>query len=153
MENTDTLQKALKFTLRWEGGYVNDPRDNGGETNKGIIKTVYDAYRDSHKLPRRSVKLITDQEVYDIYSKQYWMASGADKIADPKLAVSVFDMAVNTGVSRAIKYLALAKDYKTYNTNRNGYYDKIATTNPKLKVFLKGWKNRVADLQKYIETL
>lgn len=149
----DILQKALSFTLRWEGGYSNHPSDPGGETNKGIIKTVYDAYRDSHKLPRQSVKLITDKEVYDIYSKQYWIASGADKIADPKLAVSVFDMAVNTGVSRAIRYLGLTKDYKQYNTNRLEYYKKISTTNPKLQVFLKGWNNRTNDLIKYVETI
>jgi lysozyme family protein len=149
----DNFQKALDFTLRWEGLYVFNKNDPGGETMKGIIKTVYDAYRDSHKLPRQSVKLITDQEVYDIYSKQYWIASGADKITNPKLAISVFDMAVNTGVSRAKRYLGLTQDYKQFNKNRLDYYQKIANNNPKLQVFLKGWNNRTNDLIKYLETL
>jgi lysozyme family protein len=30
------LQQALRFTLQWEGGYVDDPRDPGGATNKGV---------------------------------------------------------------------------------------------------------------------
>ena len=26
----------LPFILRWEGGFVNDPMDKGGATNKGV---------------------------------------------------------------------------------------------------------------------
>ena len=29
-------QKLVPFILSWEGGYVNDPDDVGGATNKGI---------------------------------------------------------------------------------------------------------------------
>ena len=30
----DNFEKMLKFVLEKEGGYVNDPNDLGGETNK-----------------------------------------------------------------------------------------------------------------------
>ena len=33
MANAKRLQP---FILRWEGGFVNDPLDRGGATNKGI---------------------------------------------------------------------------------------------------------------------
>ena len=32
------FKKALTETLRHEGGYVNDPKDPGGETYKGISR-------------------------------------------------------------------------------------------------------------------
>jgi len=28
----------LPFILRWEGGYVNNPADRGGATNKGVTE-------------------------------------------------------------------------------------------------------------------
>lgn len=149
----DNLQRALAFTLRWEGLYSNNPNDPGGETMKGITKVVYDSYRTNHSLPIQSVKLISDLELYEIYKIQYWIAAGCDKIDNVKLAVSVFDYAVNSGVARAKRYLALTTDYKQFNINRLGYFTKIVAANPKLSVFLKGWKNRVNDLGKYVETL
>ena len=34
--NDQNFDKMLKFVLQREGGYVHDPHDLGGETNKGI---------------------------------------------------------------------------------------------------------------------
>jgi lysozyme family protein len=149
----DNLQKALAFTLKWEGGYSNHPSDGGGETMRGVTKAVYDAYRTKKGLTIQSVKLLSDSELYDIYKNQYWTAAGCDKITNVRLAASVFDMAVNSGVARAKKYLALTSDYKKFNDNRSAYFEKIAKVNPKLQVFLKGWNNRINDLRKYVETL
>ncbi len=89
------FEKMLKFVLQREGGYVNDPNDLGGETNKGITHTTYNSYRRSKGLPIQSVKYITDSEVRDIYYNNYYKASGADKISNPTLAAYVFDTAVN----------------------------------------------------------
>ncbi|MCK9428412.1 MAG: hypothetical protein M0R17_00195 [Candidatus Omnitrophica bacterium] len=150
----NSLSSALVFTLKWEGGYVNNPNDPGGETNKGITKSVYDAYRKDRKSPIQSVKLISDDEVFAIYSQQYWCCAGCDKISDVKLAISVFDFAVNGGVSRAIRYLALCNnDYKKYIELRIAYYNKIVAVNPKLKVFLKGWLNRTTSLLTYLKSI
>ena len=33
-----SFEKAVSFTLRMEGGYVNHPADRGGETNFGVTK-------------------------------------------------------------------------------------------------------------------
>ena len=80
-----------------EGGYVNDPTDKGGETNKGITHATYDSYRRSKGLPKQSVKYMTDEEMHEIYYNNYYNASGADKIENPRLAMYVFDTAVLHG--------------------------------------------------------
>ena len=150
----DNLYKALAFTLKWEGGYSNDPHDPGGETNKGITKKVYDAYRQLHKLPIQSVKLISANEVYDIYEDNYWICTGCDKLNDLKLAISLFDCAVNMGASRAVKYLKLANgDYKKFNDLRVSYYNNLVKATPKLSRYLHGWTNRVDDLLVYLATI
>ena len=139
-----------KFTLTWEGGYSNHPADKGGETFKGIIKTVYDAYRTSKNLPIQSVKLISNQEISDIYFNNYWLVAGCDKL-DDKFAEVVFDTAVNNGAGRAKKWLMLTKDYKEYMNIRENFYNKIVLNNPSQKVFLKGWMNRINALRKFVE--
>lgn len=101
----DTNFKAsLKLVLAHEGGYVNNPADPGGETNKGVTKAVYDTYRKRKGLPVRSVKLISAAEVEDIYRAQYWDLAGCDDMP-LGLDYAVFDYAVNSGVSRAAKDL------------------------------------------------
>ena len=36
-----SFETAVNTTLQYEGGYVNDPNDPGGETNFGISKKAY----------------------------------------------------------------------------------------------------------------
>ncbi|MCQ2740432.1 MAG: hypothetical protein MJ237_09465 [bacterium] len=93
--------QMLKFVLAREGGYSNNKDDLGGETNKGITHTTYDSYRRSKGLPTQSVKYITEDEMQEIYYNNYYKASGADKIDNPRLSMYVFDTAVNMGVSVA----------------------------------------------------
>ena len=69
-----SFKKALKFVLSMEGGYVNNPNDLGGETNFGITKKTYDAYRKANSLPPQSVKFISKNEIEEIYYKNYFLA-------------------------------------------------------------------------------
>jgi hypothetical protein len=95
---------SLSLVLAHEGGYVNHPKDPGGPTNKGVTQRVYDAYRKLHGLAVQSVKLIAADELAELYKKQYWcLVRGDDMPAG--LDYAVFDFAVNSGVSRAIRYL------------------------------------------------
>ena len=144
-----SFEIALKYSLQFEGGYVNDPDDRGGATNKGITKAVYDDYRKKNSLPIQSVKNISDKEVHDIYYKQYWLAAGCDKLSD-KLAIVVFDFGINSGVSRAKRYLTLTQDPNKYLDLREAFFKKIVQNRPSQKKFLKGWLNRVNNLRKII---
>lgn len=98
------FRPSLSLVLAHEGGYVNHPRDPGGATNFGVTQQVYDAYRKYHGLKLQSVKYITPSEVSDIYNKNYWRLCRADSLPYG-LDYAVFDFAVNSGVSRAVRYL------------------------------------------------
>ena len=37
----ERIEKLKSFILSWEGGFVNDPRDPGGATNKGITIATF----------------------------------------------------------------------------------------------------------------
>lgn len=142
--------QMVKFVLAREGGYVNDPNDKGGETNKGITHTTYDSYRRSKGLPKQSVKYMTDEEMHEIYYNNYYKASGADKIDNPRLAMYVFDTAVNMGVS-------VAKDlYKKSDDNldkfeqlRRDKYEAYVKSEPTQKKYIQGWNNRVTHVKDF----
>lgn len=81
----DLFKKALQFVLKWEGGYVDNPNDKGGATNKGITQNTYNAWLKSNGKATKDVKNITQAEVEEIYRKNYWLASGCEKMT-PKFA-------------------------------------------------------------------
>ncbi|WP_298642717.1 glycosyl hydrolase 108 family protein [uncultured Cardiobacterium sp.] len=78
--------------------------DRGGSTNHGITQATYDAWRELHGRPSRSVRAIEHAEVDAIYREQF-----ANKILFDKLPLgldyALFDFAVNSGVSRAVRFL------------------------------------------------
>lgn len=171
--NDSRLDAALKFVLRWEGGYVNHPNDPGGATNKGVTQRTYDAWRLRAGKPRQPVLQITDEEVHAIYAVDYWLAAKCDTLPAP-LDLVVFDTAVNMGVGRAVRFLqqvvgtvpdgdfgpATASAVReitdpqgrayAYCTRRLDYYQDLVARNGKLGVFLKGWTNRVVALQREV---
>lgn len=151
--NDQNFDKMLKFVLQREGGYVNDPHDLGGETNKGITHNTYNSYRKNKGLPTRSVKYITDDEVRDIYYNNYYKASGADKLGNPQLASYVFDTAVNMGVSRAKSFLEQSNgNSETFEKLRRAKYDEFAKANPNQQRYLQGWNNRVTAVKNFAES-
>ena len=98
------LTASLEFTLRWEGGYVNHPKDPGGATNKGVTKWVYDAYRQDKGLDLKDVRNNTDVEVQDIYENRYWKKARCP-ILPIDLDTVQFDTAVDMGVGLAVKFM------------------------------------------------
>ncbi|MEO0642714.1 MAG: glycosyl hydrolase 108 family protein [Pseudomonadota bacterium] len=98
---------AMTFVLKWEGGFVDDPDDPGGRTNKGVTQRTYDAWRADKGLMEEDVLHITEQEMKSIYLERYWSVVVEDWW--PKgLSTAVFDSAVNMGPRRAIKMLQAA---------------------------------------------
>lgn len=93
---------SLAFTLGFEGGYVNHPKDPGGHTNKGITLTTLRRYHPGATVA--DLKAISDDLVERIYKDGYW-----DKVNGDTLAAGVdgatFDYAVNSGPGAARKSL------------------------------------------------
>lgn len=92
------FDKAFEHVIGVEGGYVNDPRDPGGETNFGITKRDH---------PGVDIKALTLGDAKAIYLRQYWEPARCEYLPWP-LAGLVFDAAVNQGVTTAIKLLQKA---------------------------------------------
>ena len=105
------FDRALPIILEAEGGYVDDPDDPGGATNKGITQKTYDSWRESIGKPSAAVKYITNDEVRDIYRREYWQGSQADALTWPANLVH-FDGAVNHGAYNAARILQRALDVR-----------------------------------------
>lgn len=89
------FDEAFEELIGHEGGYVNDTRDPGGETKYGISKRAY---------PGEDIKNLTLERAKKIYFHDYWGSAGCDTLP-PALKFDMFDMAVNSGVTQAIKTL------------------------------------------------
>lgn len=170
-----TVEEALKFTLKWEGGYTNHPLDPGGATNYGIIQRRYNTYRKSKNLAIQSVKFITKHEYEEIYEKYYWEPVRA-KYVGGQLGLVLFDTAVNLGVAGCIARLQTALKVPRTGKWTDNISDKIHDVDqtklaldicklriakryarvkqkPSQKVFLKGWLNRDNDLIKKVKSM
>lgn len=159
----------LPILLKNEGGYVNNPNDPGGETNKGITIRTFAACSQSllGVAPTSdNLKALTPAQAGIIYKARYWDVVSGDSFLLQDLANIVCDFYVNAG-SHATKLLqtvmnnlganvivdgdlgpasmaALARldqvaVYQQYKQVRIGYYEQLGASYP---TFLKGWLNR-----------
>ena len=89
--------------LAHEGGYVNHPQDPGGMTNLGVTKRVWEEWV-GHEVDEKQMRALTPETVAPLYKRKYWDAIRADELVDG-VDYCVFDVAVNSGPGRAIKFL------------------------------------------------
>ena len=95
------FDKCLKMLLHHEGGFVNHPRDPGGMTNLGVTRTVYEKWV-GRKVSEQEMKDLKTEDVAPLYKQKYWDRCKCDELPSG-LDWSVFDWAVNSGVSRSSK--------------------------------------------------
>lgn len=146
--NDNDFDKMLDFVFQKEGGYTSN--DCGEAGNYGVRQSTYDSYRTRKGLSKRDVKHITKEEARDLYYNDYYLASGADKIKDPRMALYVFDTAVNMGVSAAKElYRKSGDDLDKFENLRITRYESIANNQPNKAKYLRGWKNRVRDAENF----
>ena len=152
------FDKAFELLSGNEGGYVNNPKDPGGETNWGITKSVSVANGytgDMRTMPKETAK--------DIYKKMYWDKLQCDQLPFV-VAFQLFDAGVNHGNAQAVKFLQRALSVvddgvigaKTiaatnsledlqivmlFNAERIEFYTALKT----FSTFGKGWIRRVAS--------
>tara|TARA_R110002153_G_scaffold125141_4_gene272008 strand:+ start:5048 stop:5557 length:510 start_codon:yes stop_codon:yes gene_type:complete len=161
----ENYQHCLEMILHHEGGYVNHPKDPGGETNLGVTKRVYEEWGGT-----KDMKDLTVEDVAPIYEKNYWGRVKGDDLPNG-LDLCVFDFAVNAGPGRAAKFLqsmigttvdggigpntlkslalfveneGLNYAIEVYQTKRQGYYESLST----FETFGRGWTRRVEETTK-----
>lgn len=158
-----SFDESFKRIMKSEGGYVNDPKDPGGETKYGVCKRSY---------PNEDIKNLSLDRAKEIYHRDFWAPYFYDKVSH-SLAEKVFDTAINIGSKKAFKILqnsanklgaklvvdgfigsvsveviknlneeALLKEFRIQQAD---YYKKLVVDNPNLNKFLKGWLNRAAS--------
>lgn len=148
----EDFNKMMKHIYKTEGGFVDNKNDLGGRTNKGITQKTFNAYNKKMNRPLKDVKDITFDEADEIYYKEYYKASGADKIKDKNLAYLHYDSAINHGVGRAKQFLEKSEgDFDKYYALRKKYYDNRIVERPNQKVFYNGWVDRINRIKKMKE--
>lgn len=155
------FEEIIDHVIDHEGGYVNDPKDRGGETKYGISKRWY---------PEINIKDLTLDQAKNIYYEDYWIPSKADELPED-IRATYFDMCVNLGQKRAVKILQesvnsaggpkLAVDGQigpqTIQSSHRAskqriqayrclFYGRIVENNPDQKRFYYGWFKRAINI-------
>ena len=162
------FKELIPFILKWEGGFVNDPLDAGGETNKGVTLTTFRQYFGKERTVNELKAISEEQWIYifkagfwnkwradeiesqsvaDILVDWYWM-SGAWGIKIPQRLLGVVDDGV-VGV-KTLAALNDAKPRKLFyeiKAARIQYYDDIIAKTPTNERFRKGWMNRLNEMK------
>lgn len=94
---------CAKRTAVAEGGYVNDPKDPGGPTMRGITQATLSGWL-GRPASVAEVVAVTEELAHEIYRANYWVPAGCDNLPIG-LDYCVFDFAINSGVSRAVKVM------------------------------------------------
>lgn len=157
------FEQCLEVILHHEGGYVNHPKDPGGETNMGVTKRVYEEWGGT-----KDMKDLTVEDVAPIYQENYWNRVRADQLP-AGLDLCVFDFAVNAGTGRSAKFLqglvgtivdggigpatlkaveafvaneGLETTIEEFQKRRQDYYESLST----FETFGRGWTRRVNEV-------
>ena len=162
----ENFSKCLGMLLKHEGGYVNHPSDPGGMTNLGVTARVWEEWV-GHPVDEKQMRALTPEMVAPLYKRKYWDACRADELISG-VDYCVFDVAVNSGPGRSIKFLqsvvgatpdggfgsitaALVKKaeedpkalIESYCAKRLEFLQSLKT----FEVFGKGWSRRVAEVK------
>lgn len=148
------FETAFQVVVGHEGGYVNDPRDPGGETKFGISKRAY---------PDLDIKALTVDDARVVYRRDYWDHCHCDELP-ARLRLAVFDTAVNMGAGAAVKLLQQAAGVeadgkigpKTISaTSGATVLGELATLRtlryaalPTFATYGKGWLRRLFDIHR-----
>ena len=164
--------KLIPFILQWEGGFVNDPADLGGATNKGVTIGTFKEHRKRKGLPAPTVddlKNISESEWHDIFKSLYWDRWKADEIKSQAVANILVDWvwaSGSHGIKRPQRLLGVKADgivgkqtiaavnameaatlFKMIKSDRLKFVDEICRARPANERFRKGWTNRINSIK------
>lgn len=156
------FDQIFERSIGHEGGYVNNPKDPGGETNWGI--TIATARANGYHGAMRSM---TRLQAKEIYRKAFWERAKCSQY-NSAISFQLFDAAINHGIGNAIRILqravGVADDGAVgkftlgainekslddvlvlFNAERLEFFAKLQ----KFPTFGRGWTRRVAGNLRY----
>lgn len=164
------IEKLKPWILKWEGGFVDDPLDRGGATNKGITIGTFRHFYGS-KATVEQLKNITDAQWEKILDVGYWRPFKADAIKNQSIANICVDWAWASGTVTAIRKVQQVLGVKvdgivgeqTLNAinkypepmvlfnkikdARLAFINAIVRNNPSQARFSRGWTRRINDIK------
>lgn len=163
------------FIRKWEGGWADHKADKGGKTNMGITLSTwrscgYDKDCDGD-IDADDLKLITPDDVYNVFKKHYWDRWIADHIKSQSLANILVDWVWASGsygikipqnllqvqcdgivgmvTLQTLNQTNAREFFQVIKEARLKFIDDICRKDPSQEIFRKGWTNRINDI-KYI---
>ena len=160
----DNFVKSLHHVLKSEGGFIDNPDDPGGVTNKGITARTYENFLGG-PVDVQMMRDIPDNHVEEIYKDMYWEVVRADDLP-AGVDLCVFDFGVNAGPVRSAKMLQSCVDatedgvigpktlarvseqdteelIKLFSVKREEYYKSLRH----FETFGRGWLRRNEDVR------
>lgn len=161
------------FILSFEGGYVNDPHDRGGATNRGVTIATwraqgYDKDGDSD-IDVQDLKSITAEDATRIMKRNYWDRWKADQIKSQSLANLLVDWVWGSGaygikipqyvLGVKVDGVVGAKTLAALNARnpkelfarlkaeRKAFIERIVAKNKTQRRFYNGWMRRLDAIQ------
>lgn len=175
-----SFETAVEYVLPNEGGLSENPHDSGGITNFGIslrfLREVDEErlrkYGIFETVNEETIRNLTVGQAKLIYRGEFWEGNGFENINSQDICNYIFDMAINFGISQAVKLTqrscwacAFTRRYLRDDgimgrmttdvinsveddllpvliSTRASLYRSLVLVNPKDEIFLEGWLNR-----------
>lgn len=167
---SESFRPALSCVLAQEGGYSDHPDDPGGATMMGITQATLATWRGA-PVTKADVRALTRDEAAALYRARYWNAVRGDDLP-AGLDLAVFDFAVNSGASRAVRALqrtlgvsvdgvvgpetlaaanarAPSESIRTLCAARLAFLERLST----FPVFARGWMRRIHAVESAAQKL
>ena len=157
----------IPFILSFEGGFVNDPRDLGGATNKGITLATFRHFFGAGKTVS-DLKAMTGQQWSLVFERGYWDKWRASEIKDQsvanllvdwiwasgaygvKIPQSVLKVSVDGIVGQKTVAALNSQDPKNLfdklKQERIDFIERICKTRPANRRFKAGWLRRINNI-------
>lgn len=151
-----------------EKGISNRASDRGGFTVDGVTLTTFRQFYGQDKT-EDDLRNMTRPQWRHIMKTGYWDVCKADQIENQRLAELIVDWCVNSGTARIRNVqtiLGVRPDgcvgaitlgainggdadelYRRIMTARRGWFERIVRNDPRQKVNLPGWMNRLIRLE------
>lgn len=163
----------FQIIRKWEGGWSDHKKDRGGKTNMGITLRTwkscgYDKDGDGD-IDADDLRLITPEDVFNVFKKYYWDRYKADFIHNQSVANICVDWvwaSGSPGITRVQQLLQIKVDgivgsqtiatinlanqrelFERIKSERIQFVEELCVKDPTQLAFRKGWLNRINDFK------